>query len=81
LVSAEPEETWTEGELKELKEEYLKYQAAKDTGTRASNAEAARDVTKTGDFIFDEVRAFSSVEMVEANTSLPAGEPWPANRG
>lgn len=57
LVQAEPEGKWTDEELEQLKEDYLEHRARKDSGTRATNAEAAKDVTKTGDFIFDEVSA------------------------
>jgi hypothetical protein len=40
----------------------------KESGTRATNAEASKDVTKTADFIFDEVGDVTTVEAVETDT-------------
>ncbi|KAJ7160679.1 hypothetical protein C8R43DRAFT_947888 [Mycena crocata] len=53
-VSRQDPSSWSEEELKELKEEWMKKEAEKQVGTRGSNAEAARDITRLGDHILQE---------------------------
>lgn len=63
IVRAEPEGTWSPEQLKQLKIDYEAHQLAQESGTRLSNAAAAKDVTYTGDRIFEEVSR--SVESME----------------
>ncbi|KAJ7129919.1 hypothetical protein C8R43DRAFT_1134177 [Mycena crocata] len=53
-VSRQDPSSWSEEEVKELKEEWMKKEAEKQVGTRGSNAEAARDITRLGDHILQE---------------------------
>lgn len=66
IVRAEPEGTWSSEQLKQLKIDYEAHQLARDSGTRLSNAAAAKDVTFTGDRMFEEVGGVhGTVETME----------------
>ncbi|KAJ7710736.1 hypothetical protein B0H17DRAFT_1223932 [Mycena rosella] len=54
IVHAEPEDTWSQEELDQLKIDWMVKETNKKAGTRKTNAEAAKDATLTGDRIFEE---------------------------
>ncbi|KAJ6546110.1 hypothetical protein DFH09DRAFT_1088060 [Mycena vulgaris] len=55
IVLAEPEGTWSPEQLAQLKADYTTHQLGKKEGTRATNAEAAKDATFIGDRFFEEL--------------------------
>ncbi|KAJ7670819.1 hypothetical protein DFH06DRAFT_1125105 [Mycena polygramma] len=55
IVLAEPEGTWSEEDLIQLKKDYEKHQDQKESGLRLSNAEASRDAYLTGGTLHDEL--------------------------
>ncbi|KAJ6563276.1 hypothetical protein DFH09DRAFT_1082335 [Mycena vulgaris] len=55
IVLAEPEGTWSPEQLAQLKADYTAHQLSKKEGTRATNAEAAKDATFIGDRFFEEL--------------------------
>ncbi|KAJ6523233.1 hypothetical protein DFH09DRAFT_1330113 [Mycena vulgaris] len=55
IVRAEPEGTWSPEQLAQLKADYTAHKLSKKAGTRASNAEAAKDATFIGDRFFEEL--------------------------
>ncbi|KAJ7690098.1 hypothetical protein B0H17DRAFT_1201890 [Mycena rosella] len=55
MVRDEPEGTWSQEELDQLKIDWITAQALKKTGTHKTNAKAAKDATVTGDRIFEEL--------------------------
>ncbi|KAJ7687758.1 hypothetical protein B0H17DRAFT_1203462 [Mycena rosella] len=55
MVRDEPEGTWSQEELDQLKIDWMTAQALKKTGTHKTNAEAVKDATVTGDRIFEKL--------------------------
>ncbi|KAJ7688827.1 hypothetical protein B0H17DRAFT_1202694 [Mycena rosella] len=55
IVAAQSKGDWTQAQLNKLKHDWMVEQASKKAGTRKTNAEAAKDVTLTGDRIFEEL--------------------------
>ncbi|KAJ6511102.1 hypothetical protein C8R45DRAFT_921790 [Mycena sanguinolenta] len=55
MIAEEPEGTWTDAELKQLKIDYLAHQEQQETRTHATNAAAARDVASLANRINDEL--------------------------
>lgn len=55
IVKAEPEDTWSEEDLAQLRIDFLAHKAAEEMGTRKSNSDAAKDATYIGDQIYEEV--------------------------
>ncbi|KAJ7104922.1 hypothetical protein C8R44DRAFT_746173 [Mycena epipterygia] len=55
IVKVEPEDTWSQEDLDQLKLDFLTHKAAEEMGIQKSNTDAAKDVTHIGDRMFEEL--------------------------